>query len=456
MFFTLDVLTNSSQSCRLSNADAPLSDHYGTEIANVPWIDINKNDITFFTGSLKSGGAEQEDACLGSMFSERRFVSISFEDLENDALLSDGKHALMLPISSDESKRYKLGLLLQNYDLESSPSAVSDDNLIDLNRKLQLPSQEQNHCPTHIEIIFPRKEYSNLKITLQNRKVDIQVEHDSDEGSNSTVASIKSRMSTRNQMRVARTHLELSTKFGQQFPQRLLDAQEFIVSEVTKRGVESPAAYESCDTQESDKKADVSINQEEFTQGNKSDVKATGDDLHSQDLTTPARKKHCSPASQHSEDARICKATQMTRNPSAAEITPLQPTNMRQRGSDTKQMSPNRDGTLGAFDTLSSVLGIVDVSEMFHVDNIEAFLKDRRVGDIAEAVRDYDSALSKAALQMKALVDAQKRLASLTDAIDTNYISEAASLIRSGAENRRKFKEKHELHFLADWASKKE
>jgi hypothetical protein len=432
--------------------DAPLSDDYGTEIATVPWIDVNKNDITFFT-SPRTGKSIAEDACFGEMFAKRKYVSISFDDLGNVAVLNDGECALMFPISTEESKRTRTGIesLLPKTGVDSSSvvSSSSDKDAIDLNVDLLVPNQEPDKNPSRIEIIVKKSEYAGMKVVLQNRSANVRVENESDEGSNSTVASIKSRISTRNNAKVARNHIELSTKFGHQFPERLLDAEDFIVNELTKRGVGSPTRSAASDVKHELRDTPSVETTERSITEYASDEKSTSD--RSNDLTTPAHKG--GPFPQQTERERDEEAPQVARRLSVAEITPLQSTNT----CPTKARIPadDRDGALGAFDTLSSVLGVVDVSEILHAnESVETFLKDRRVQDLAEAVRSFDDALSKAGLQMNALVNAQKRLANLTDVIDTHFVSDAASLVRSGENNRRQFRQKNEMKLLSDCFSR--
>jgi len=392
-----------------------------------------------------------ERSCLAESFAERNLISISFQELEEKVFLSNRKCALIFPISTENFGLKSL--LTKTSSNPSISSTTSDNNAVDLNMDPLLPSQcESGISPTNIEVLIKRSEYADLVSALKDYGADLQYYQDEadEEASNSTVASIKSRMSTRHTAKVARSHVELSTKFGHQYPNHLLDINDYLINQITKHGIESPNQDATRDGTES-----VPVNTQSVSvRTEEEEEEAPIKECFHQEDSTIEKESLATPTHNPTQDEE--QSQQRTERNSVAEITPL-PSTTKYSSNTLPRDAEVMDGSLGPFDTVSAVLGVVDVSKPSKSQHstMEDLLNDQNVQDIANAVRSYDDALSRVAHQMDLLVDAQTRLSGLTDSIDTRFISDAANLIRRGHDNRKQMKRANEMKVLTEWWKKR-
>eukprot|EP01083_Nonionella_stella_P118472 353681_1 len=238
---------------------------------------------------------------------------------------------------------------------------------------------------------------------------------------------------SRKNSKTVRKYVELSTRFANQYPEQLLDAEEFIVNQLTKTDYPpSPSAIGSPNIHQE-------LSQEENGQ---LDTKycQNSNISTSNDLRTPAHKLPLS--LQQVEQFREREFPKFASRPLAAEITPLQSAGVRAK---PDQMNP-----FGVLDTLSACLGLVDKASYAN-GNLNDFLNNARIQDITEAIRSYDDALSHVVREMNVLTSARQRLSNLMVPFETDWVLEAAKLVRDGDNVRNDFKRKNEMELLSDW-----
>ena len=367
--FISTVVANTSN--RILPVDAPLNPQdYGLKIANIPWIDINQGGISFYANS-------EEISCgntmtLQDVIASRHLVIISFDYLEsNSIVLSDRKRTLTIPISTEQMETSGLGILLSK---QSNRPDLSDGS-----------KQSSNECdlempPSTIEIFLKKTDYEDFKEKIQ-KELNLSTESMLDESSASTMASLKSKMSHRRSSAVHK-EVELSTKFGREHPRRLLDAEAHIMKELAKRVGSSPFSP----VLDSDNGEDPY------------DENASND---SKWVTTPVPKPY-SPF-QSAEATEKPLQSQQGMSVTAAEITPLQPSNAHSRGSKLNFSQG------GALEVLGAAWGVAEADLLRTCD--KGF--NPVVRRVAEAVNLYHDALEKAIQTINALDAAQKELSCL-------------------------------------------
>jgi len=353
--------------------DAPLNPQdYGLKIANIPWIDINQGGISFYANS-------EEISCgntmtLQDIFASRHLVIISFDYLEsNSVVLSDKKRTLTIPISTEQMETSGLGILLSK---QSNRPDLSDSS-----------KQSSNECdleipPSTIEIFLKKTDYEDFKDKIQ-KELNLSTESILDESSASTMASLKSKMSHRHSSAVHK-EVELSTKFGREHPRRLLDAEAHIMKELTKRvgsGQFSPVL-------------DSENGEHSYNEIASTDSKW---------VSTPAPKPYSPFQSAEATENSGVLHSQQGMSVTAAEITPLQPSNAHSRGSKLNFSQG------GALEVLGAAWGVAE-ADLLRIGDKGFNPVVRRV---AEAVNLYHDALEKAIQTINALEAAQKELSCL-------------------------------------------
>ena len=412
-----------NQSAHILLIDAPLRDDYGTEIASVSWIDINKSHVSFFTEPA-CRPLSDKDVSAGKMDDKRQYFSISFRHLVDTGVLSDKKCTITFPISIKDTESNALVALLSKRPTISPFSSTSDYSSSDLNIGLADGSRRIESDPSHIEIIIKRSEFSNLKSTLKMRGAEMLMENEVDESSASTIASIKSKMSRKNPKEVTRNHIELSTKFANKFPDRLFDAEDYIVNQLTKEPY-SPS------------KSLKDHSQDDL----KSSMKSYVSEDNSIDLKTPAYKVQL-----FSQAAETLHNRKVSKSQPRSIVTPLVSTPMRP---GKKQFSKN----IGVLETLVAVMGVVDTNEASKTyESVESFLTNPITQDLSTAIRNYDDAISNILKGINSLSTAQKRLVDLREIpFETNWVQDASKLIHDGINNRNEFKRRNEMKLLSNW-----
>jgi len=327
------------------------------------------------------------------MFPRRHFVSILFDEV-NDAtgILSDKDCALMLPVSADQLESTGLGFLLPKSEPKSALvlSVFSEKSEGDTK---DASHGETENKPSCVKIFIKRSEFADFKNTLQKCGANFYIESGGDDSSNSTAASIKSKMS-RKGSNIARTHIELSTKFGHRFPERLMDAQDLIVKEATERAQGTPYSPSSNDASN------------DFCDNSNGETKTSID--QSGNVSTPAHK----PPLSFDQDLTQGEGTfQPVQSLSVAEVTPLQPVNL---DSCRARLNYNSRGML---ETLSSVWGALDKTRgsIRAKDSFEAFVNDPGIQDVAVAFTSLDDAISAASKAMHTLTASRQRLIGAVD-----------------------------------------
>jgi len=310
---------------------------------------------------------------LQDIFASRHLITISFDYLEsNSVVLSDRKRTLTIPISTEQMETSGLGILLSK---QSNRPDLSDSS-----------KQSSNECdlepPSTIEIFLKKTEYKDFKEKIQ-KDLDLPTESMLDESSASTIASLKSKMSHRHSSAVHK-EVELSTKFGREHPRRLLDAEAYIMKELTKRvgGSQLSPVLDSAN-------GEYPCNEN------------TSND--SKWVTTPAPKPHSPFQSLEASENNGVLQSQQGMSVAAAEITPLQPSNAQSRGSKLNFSQG------GALEVLGAAWGVAEADLLHTCD--KGF--DPVVRRVAEAVNGYHDALEKAIQSINALEAATQELSCL-------------------------------------------